>query len=104
VVTINDKANASASDASQAERQLAREKNELKQLENARHKHEAKDEKRQRQAERYDAAMRKKCASLAQRKKWSEEDAAKGGTINSIEKAKTKARRIAEQYELECGK
>ncbi len=90
-------------DAADARRQIAREKSEVKRLENERHKREAAEDKQQQKIARVYAARQKKCSLQALRKKWSEEDAATA-TGNSAEKAKRIARRKAEQYEKECGK
>jgi len=89
-------------DAPKSSQQTAKEKKELARLENARHKSEAAEEKVKRQAARAAAARERKCASLAQRKNWLQEDAAKASG-KSAEKAKLKARRMAEKYRLECG-
>lgn len=90
-------------DSAEARQRAEREKKELKQLENARHKREAREEKEQKKAEKEALSHKKKCASLAQKRKWAEEDAA-SAPIKSAEKAKLKARRSAEKYTLECGK
>lgn len=89
-------------DAAQAQQQTAKEKKELARLETARHKREAIEEKEQERASRAAGARQKKCASLAQRKKWMMEDAA-NATGKSAAKANLKVRRMAEKYELECG-
>ena len=92
-----------AADNAAARQRAEREKKELKTLENARHKREASEEKEQKKMAKQSADKKKKCAVLAQKRKWSEEDAA-SASIKSEEKAKRKARRAAEKYELECGK
>jgi hypothetical protein len=88
--------------ASQIRRELAQQKAEVKQLETARHKQEAQQEKLRKTALRTEAARQKKCASLARRKKWADEDAA-AATGKSREKARRKARRAEEVYDSECG-
>jgi hypothetical protein len=92
-----------SSDAASARRQVAHEKSEVKRLENERHKREAAEDKQQQRVARLHAVKQKKCASLAMRQKWSEEDAA-AAIGKSAGKAKRRARRKAEQYENECGK
>ncbi|MBI1891846.1 MAG: DUF4124 domain-containing protein [Burkholderiales bacterium] len=92
----------SVSNVTASERKLAREKAEIKRLESARQKREAREEKTRMYAERREVAMQKKCGHLAQRKKWAEEDAARSGSFRARETAKTKARRAAERYDLEC--
>lgn len=83
------------------DQQLARQKTELKRLEAARHKREEKEDKEQRQAAKVAAAKQKKCAGLAQRRKWSDEDAALA-TGKAGERARLKAKRMSEKYMLEC--
>jgi len=93
----------SASDVDKAKRQNAQEKSKLKQLENARHKREAQEEKQQLPIARAAAIQKKKCANLAQKKRWGDEDAAKASGKN-LDAARLKARRLGEKYTLECGK
>ena len=85
-----------------ARRELAQQKAEVKRLENARHKQEAQQDKLRKAAARTEAARQKKCASLARRKKWADEDAATA-TGKSRESARRKARRANEVYGSECG-
>jgi hypothetical protein len=88
--------------AAQARRELAQQKAEVKRLETARHKQEAQQEKLRKAAASSETARQKKCASLARRKKWADEDfAAAAG--KSREKARRKARRAEETYSSECG-
>ncbi len=94
-------ANAAAADAARARQRAAQEKNEAARLEKARHQREASDEKEQRQAARVAVVKKQKCATLAQRQKWSEEDAAHAAG-RSAEKTKRKARRAKEKYDMEC--
>ncbi len=47
------------------------------------------------------AKQQKKCAQLAQKKRWADEDAAKAGPKNQTT-ARSKASRAAEKMELEC--
>jgi hypothetical protein len=87
--------------AAQAIKQAAQEKDTLKQLESDRRRQEAQEEKLQRRASKSQAAARKKCANLARRKKWADEDTV-AATGKAVEKARRKARRLAEQHEDEC--
>jgi hypothetical protein len=86
-----------------AKEKLAREKKEVTRLEKERHKREAAEEKEQKKVAKADAVKRKKCSTLAHRKKWADEDAA-AATGKSREKAQRKARRAAETHQAECGK
>ncbi len=99
LMDLDDKPN--ESEAAKSSQQSAKEKQQLIRLENARHKREAVEEKAKQRAARAAAAKERKCASLAQRKNWLQEDAAKASG-KSAEKAKLKARRMAEKYQLEC--
>lgn len=81
---------------------LQRQKQELKQLETARHKREARAEREDAAAERASSARSKKCGRLQLQQKWAEEDA-RSGTAQSMERAKQNARRAADSYALECG-
>ncbi|WP_147375721.1 DUF4124 domain-containing protein [Noviherbaspirillum cavernae] len=91
-----------STDGTAAKRQLTEDEKKLKRLEDQRHKREAREEREQNQIARANAAQRKKCSSLAQRKRWADEDfAATAGKAS--EKARIKARRAGEQYNLECG-
>lgn len=92
-----------ASDVAKANEQNAQEKSKLKQLETARHKREAEEEKQQQKLAQAAASKKKKCTSLELKKKWSAEDAA-NASGKKRESAKRKARRMAEKYEMECGK
>lgn len=92
-----------AADAAHARQEIAREKKEVQRLEKERHKSEGQDEKLQHKIAAVQFSKQKKCTSLDMRKKWSEEDAATAHG-KSVEKAKRRARRQAEKYEIECGK
>ncbi len=85
-------------DAAQAKQQITADKKKLANMENTRHKREAIEER----AARVQAAKYKKCAALAQRKKWALEDAASASGKSSA-KARRNAQRLSEKYELECG-
>jgi len=91
------------SEFAEAKKQATREKIEARDLEYARRKRENAEEKVQARIAKADAARRKKCQSLAMRRKWSEEDAA-AASGKSFDKARRRAQRKAEQYEAECGK
>lgn len=91
----------SAPDAASARQQASREKSALRHLENDRHKREAREEKEQRRAARAYASRQKKCATLARRRKWADEDLA-SAKLKSIEKAKRKSRRLTEEYDAQC--
>jgi hypothetical protein len=99
---LGDIANKStAADIAQANSQNSQEKKQLKQLETARHKREAEDDKQQQKIAKAEASKKKKCASLALKKKWSKENA-ENATGKKRESAKRKAHQLAEKYELEC--
>lgn len=91
-----------SSDIANARQQAAREKNELNRLENERQQNEAREEKERHQLARANAGKQKKCADLALRRKWAEEDAA-GASGKSAEKVRRTARRQAEKFDQECG-
>jgi hypothetical protein len=88
-------------DAARARQDAKQEKAEATRLEKERHKREAAEEKQAKIAARSAAVRKRKCETLAQRVKWSEEDAARAAG-RSTEKAKRKARRAAESYDLQC--
>lgn len=90
-------------DAEAARKQAEREKTALRRIDADRRKQEAQDEKQQRRVAHANAARQKKCKALAMRTKWADQDAA-AATGKTAEKAKIKARRVAEQFETECGK
>jgi hypothetical protein len=97
-----DVGNTASGNAAQSRHELVQQKAELKRLESARHKQENQQAKLRRTAARTDAAKQKKCASLARRKKWADEDAAMAAG-KPAEKARRKARRAQEAYQDECG-
>jgi hypothetical protein len=99
----NQANSSSAADIARTQAQNAHEKKELRELETARHKREATEEKEQKKLAKTAEAKRKKCASLALKKKWSDEDLTRAAG-KSQEKALVRAHRAAEKYELECGK
>ncbi len=89
-------------DRESAERQNIREKSELKRLEHERHKREAQEEKERQRIAQANAAKQKRCAKLALRNRHAQEDAA-AAVGKGREGAALKARRIDDQYQLECG-
>lgn len=91
----------SETDIAKARQQNVEEKNKLKQLETARHKREAQQEKREQQIQKAVDARNKKCDSLVQKKEWAEEDVRRATGAN-LERAKLKARRATEKYKLAC--
>lgn len=92
-----------AADIAKANEQNAQEKSKLKQLETARHRREAKEEKQQRKIANATAIKRKKCASLELKRKWSHEEMA-NASGKKRERAQRNARHTEEKYLLECGK
>jgi hypothetical protein len=96
---LNDKS--SASDAAKAKEQHAQDAAKLKQLENARHQREAREEKAQQQALNAARAKKKRCAALDQKKKWNNEEIA-AATGKKLETSKRKARQIEEKIQREC--
>jgi hypothetical protein len=81
--------------------QTAKEKAALRRLENERHKREAQDEKERLRTAHGVAMKQKRCATLARRMKWAQEDAA-AAAGRSGDRAKRYARRAADHYEEEC--
>ncbi|SNT20448.1 protein of unknown function [Noviherbaspirillum humi] len=85
----------------EAARRLAREKQELARIQAERTKQERQDEKARIHAARAQQVEQKRCTSLAQKLRWAQEDAA-SAPMKSTEKAKRRARRIAESYQTMC--
>lgn len=77
------------------------QKEEARRLESARHRREAQQDKEAMKMARAHAARQKTCARLAQQQKWREEDAAMAAG-KAAERARLRARRAAEAYQLEC--
>lgn len=88
--------------AAEARRQAREERYALDRIERARSKQEAKEEWERKHAAKAAAAREKKCAGLARKQKWAEEDAA-AATGKSADAARRKAHQKAEEYETECG-
>jgi hypothetical protein len=84
-----------------ADSRLERQKEEVRHLERARHRREAQEDKEAQKAAQARAARHKQCAKLAQQQKWREEDAAMAAGKRA-DRARLKARRLAEAYQLEC--
>jgi hypothetical protein len=105
ILELNDSAGSqvTASDLSGARQQIAREKAELKRLENQRYQREAAEEKRLKKISQANALKQKKCNALALRTKWTNDDAATASG-KSADKARRNAQRAAEKYVMECGK
>lgn len=102
--SIQDKISATEVDA--ATQRAADQKKELDRVEKERRQVDALDAREQKERQKLakaDAAQKRKCAALALRQKWSDEDAA-AATGRSAEKSKRAARRQAEKYQMECGK
>lgn len=91
------------SDTDAAVRQAMRERKALSQLEKERHKREAVEDRERKSANRADAAKRKKCDTLARRQERANE-VVRTSVGKANERAKLKARHVAEDYEAACGK
>ena len=89
------------SDQDEAQQRLAQDKQQLQELETQRHRQEAIDERKWQRQARARQAHEKKCAELAQRRKWAEEYLANAG-FRSRGKAQTNVRRAEEKYQLAC--
>lgn len=101
--TVLDTFSSSASPTPEtADSRLERQKEELQRLERIRHRREAQEDKEARKAARVWAVRQKKCAKLAQQQRWREEDAAIA-VGKAADRARLKARRSGEAYQLECG-
>lgn len=83
------------------EQRLERQKAEARRLERNRHRREAEEDKQAQKTAKANAARQRKCSRLALQQKWREEDAAKAAG-RSVERARLRARRAAEEYQLEC--
>jgi hypothetical protein len=91
----------SAVDAEVAAQRAERDREQLSQIEAEHERAELRAQKIRHAAAKADATQKKKCAKLAQKKQWLEDDAA-AANMKSREKAKRAARRKADEYELEC--
>lgn len=88
-------------DPDTARDQVEQDKRQLQQLESARQKQDAIDDREHRRRQKAHAAKQKKCADLALKRKWAEEDVTNAHP-KSVERARRSARRAAEKHELEC--
>ncbi|WP_050478614.1 hypothetical protein [Herbaspirillum rhizosphaerae] len=86
----------------------AQDKAESQRLQRERAKADKQQLKAQQTAEREAARaklledkQKRKCAQLAQRKKWADEDV-RAATVKNLEKARRKSQRVNEQYQAEC--
>ena len=102
-VQLDDQASAapSASALAEAKRKAAADKKEADRLTKARHAAEAKEARERERIARAAEAKRKKCAGLALRKKWAEQDA-ESASLRTEARAKRKALRASEKYQAEC--
>jgi hypothetical protein len=89
-------------EAGKALQRAARDQKKLQGLVYERHRQDAIADNEQRRLARLAGTKHKKCASLAQRKKWADEDVATA-TGRAMAKLKRKAHRAAEKMALECG-
>lgn len=80
---------------------LKRQEREANRLGTERRKREAHEEREQSAAARSAASHDKKCKKLELQQKWAEDDA-RGATLQNTERARQKAKRAAEMYQLEC--
>lgn len=89
------------SDQGDAQQRLQQDKEKLAELEAQRHRQQVIDERRQQREWKARQAHDKKCAELAQRLKWANEDFARA-SLKSRDKAQLKAQRAHEKYQLAC--
>ncbi|KQZ27017.1 DUF4124 domain-containing protein [Duganella sp. Root1480D1] len=81
---------------------LKRQERDAEKLASQRRKREAREERESLAEARAVASHNKKCKKLQMQHKWAEEDA-RGATLQNTERAKQKAKRAADMYQLECG-
>lgn len=93
----------SATEAARAGQRAKQQHDALGRIDAERRKTGAQDLKKRTQLARAEASHTKKCAQLALRKK-SAEDGIATASKRAMVKARGKARRTADQYELQCGK
>jgi hypothetical protein len=96
-----DKTHVAAADAAEARARNAREKALVGGIDKQHARDDAAHEKQVRTAYRTEQAKKSRCATLARRAKWAEEDA-RTASSRSAEKARTKSRRAAEQFDALC--
>lgn len=80
---------------------LKRQQREAEKMASERRKREAREERESLAEARAVANHNKKCKKLQMQHKWAEEDA-RGATLQNSERAKVKAKRAADMYQLEC--
>jgi len=80
---------------------LKRQQREAEKMASERRKREAREERESLAEARAVANHNKKCKKLRMQHKWAEEDA-RGATLQNSERAKVKAKRAADMYQLEC--
>jgi hypothetical protein len=80
---------------------LQRQEREANKLAAERRKREAREERQELAEARAVATHNKKCKKLQMQQKWAEEDA-RGATLQNTERARLKAKRAADTYQLEC--
>jgi hypothetical protein len=97
----NHAAPVNKADAERETRQNAERKKTVAAMEKTRHQREAAEEKEQQRIAARKAKLHRKCADLALKKKWAEEDASHAAG-KAAEKERKKARRITEKYVLTC--
>lgn len=89
------------SDQVDARQRLAKDKEKLADLEAQRHRQQAIDDRTQKRALKVRQACDKKCAELAQRLKWANEDFS-SASFKSRDKAQLKAQRARKKYQRIC--
>ena len=89
------------SDSEDAQQRLARDKQQLQELETSRKKQEGIEEKQRQKVFKKHQALKKKCALLAQKMKWANEDL-ESASFKSRDKMQKNARRAHEKYQLTC--
>jgi hypothetical protein len=100
-VELTGRVAVSEADAALAKQRLQQNKAEVARIERERGQREAAAGKQRQAMARKAAAGKAKCATLARRLRWAEEDASRA-VGKAAGKAGIKARRMAEQYDAEC--
>jgi hypothetical protein len=88
-------------DAATARRKAAQDEKKLERLETDHRKRKEREDKAWQRTAKSGAALHRKCATLARKQKWAEEDATAAAGKTSA-KAKRKAERASETYQSEC--
>lgn len=89
-------------EATAARKRAVGEKKQLNRMEAEQRKQTRRQDAAQRRSAKVDASHQKRCTTLERRRQWAQEDT-RLTTPKTDAKARQKARRAAEQYELECG-